>query len=219
MSSERGVKQGDVLSPLLFNFFINDIVIHLNQPNLDPVVIDNSSINILLYADDIVLLSESQPGLQNCLDNLHSYCESWKLEVNTNKSKVLVFNSNGKTFNNAFNYNNTNIETVAEYNYLGITMKYNGFFNAAIDVLVDKARKAYFKIKKTIGLNNPCRLLEKLFDSLVSPILLYCSEIWGIDMCLKENVANPVEKLHVKFMKEILGVNCKTFNEAYVEPS
>ena len=81
---------------------------------------------------------------------------------------MLVFNSNGKTFNNAFNYNNTNIETVAEYNYLGITMKYNGFFNAAIDVLVDKARKAYFKIKKTIGLNNPCRLLEKLFDSLVS---------------------------------------------------
>ena len=33
-------------------------------------------------------------------------------------------------------------------------------------------------------------------------------------MCLKENVANPIEKLHVKFMKEILGVNCKTSNEA-----
>jgi hypothetical protein len=40
---------------------------------------------------------------------------------------------------------------------------------------MEKARKAYFKIKKTIGLNNPCRLLEKLFDSLVTPtcILLY----------------------------------------------
>jgi hypothetical protein len=38
---------------------------------------------------------------------------------------------------------------------------------------MEKARKLYFKIKKTIGLNNPCKLLEKLFDFLVTPILLY----------------------------------------------
>jgi hypothetical protein len=47
----------------------------------------------------------------------------------------------------------------------------------------EKDRKIYFKIKKTIGLNNPCKLLEKLFDSLldlVTPILLYCSEVWGV---------------------------------------
>jgi hypothetical protein len=45
---------------------------------------------------------------------------------------------------------------------------------------MEKARKAYFKIKKTIGLNNPWKLLEKLFDSLVTSILLYCSEVWGV---------------------------------------
>ena len=45
---------------------------------------------------------------------------------------------------------------------------------------MEKARKACFKIKKTIGLDNPCKLLETLFDSLVSPILLYCSEICGV---------------------------------------
>lgn len=211
--SERGVKQGDVLSPILFNFFINDIVNCLNQPNTDPVVIGNSSVNILLFADDIVLLSESQSGLQTCLDNLHSYCKSWKLEVNTDKSKVIVFNSNGKTFKNTFLYNNVGIETVSQYVYLGITMKFNGNFNVAINALIDKARKAYFKIKKTIGLNNPCKLLEKLFDSLVSPVLLYCSEIWGVDLIVKES-PNPLEKFHLKFIKEILGVHCKSSNDA-----
>jgi hypothetical protein len=43
-------------------------------------------------------------------------------------------------------------------------LKCNGNFNVAISLLMEKARKAYFKIKKTIGLNNPCKLLEKLFD-------------------------------------------------------
>ena len=62
-------------------------------------IIENNLYNILLYANDIVLLSETDSGLQNCLINrLHSYCESWKLEVNIDKSKVIVFNSNGKTY-------------------------------------------------------------------------------------------------------------------------
>ena len=210
-SSERGVKQGDVLSPLLFNYFINDLVKELSHPNMDPVVIENNSYNILLYADDIVLLSETDSGLQNCLNRLHSYCESWKLEVNIDKSKVIVFNSNGKTYKDIFQYNNETLETITHYNYLGICIKYNGNFSLAINALVDKGRKAYFKIKKTIGLNNPCRLLEKLFDSLVSPILLYCSEVWGTNMLFK-NGNNPIEKFQNKFIKEILGVNCKATN-------
>jgi flagellin-specific chaperone FliS len=54
-------------------------------------------LNILLYADDIVLLSESKGGLQNSLDELYRYCSNWKLQVNSDKSKIIVFNSNGRT--------------------------------------------------------------------------------------------------------------------------
>ena len=67
-------------------------------------------------------------------------------------------------------------------------MKFNCNFNVEINVLVDKARKAYSKIKK-----NPFRVLEKIFDILISPILLYCSEIWGKDMSLN-NSSNSLEK-------------------------
>lgn len=72
--SERGVKQGDVLSPLLFNYFINDIVNKLDNTLTDPVVVGDISLNILLYADDIVILSKSQEGLQKSLDILYDYC-------------------------------------------------------------------------------------------------------------------------------------------------
>ena len=67
----------------------------------------------------------------------------------------MVFNSNGKTYLNQFTYNIVDIETVENYCYLGMVLKFNGNFNMAINTLMEKARKAYFKIKKTIGLNNP----------------------------------------------------------------
>ena len=66
-----------------------------------------------------------------------------------------------KTSLNCFSYNNILLETVTSYCYLGIVLKYNGNFGLAIETLMDKARKAYFKIKKTVGLDNSCGLLEK----------------------------------------------------------
>lgn len=46
---------------------------------------------ILLYADDTVILSETAEGMQNALDIFQQYCDTWKLQVNINKTKVLVF--------------------------------------------------------------------------------------------------------------------------------
>ena len=171
-------------------------------------------INCLLYADDLVLLSSCPNGLQKCLDALQDFCTSWKLEVNIDKSKVLIFNSNGKSFLNYFSYNNKTVETVNQYCYLGVILKCNGNFNLAISTLTEKARKAYFKIKRTLGLNHSCQLLEKLFDTLVKPILLYCCEIWGLDHALKGRNSESYELLHTKFVKEILGVHCRTPNAA-----
>jgi hypothetical protein len=69
-----------------------------------------------------------------------------------------------------------------------------------------------FHLQKRLGLNNPCNLLEKLFDTLVVPILLHGCEIWGVDHCFKDS--EPFEHLHIKFIKEILGVHCKATNAA-----
>ena len=187
--------------------------LHAKSCITDPVLVGDTSLNILLYADDLVLISESRSGLQSCLDILSDYCLSWKLQVNTDKSKVLIFNSNGKTYKNEFKYLGVPLETVQQYCYLGIIMKYNGNFNIAISSLVDKARKALFKVKRIVGLNNPCKLLEKLFDTMIVPILLYGSEIWGLyETSCKES--ESYEKLHLKFIKEILGVHCKVTNDA-----
>ena len=210
--STCGVKQGDVLSPTLFNLYINGLIKDLSNVTNDPLMIGDTSINCLLYADDIILLSHSEEGLQKSLNTLDHFCSSWKLEVNEQKSKIMVFNSNGKTHCNYFKYKGNYLETVKSFCYLGVTIKYTGNLNLTSKLLMEKGRKAWFKIKKSVGLNNPCKLLEKLFDSLISPIILYGCEVWGVVNNLKEN--EPFEYLHIKFIKEILGVHCKATNVA-----
>lgn len=197
--STCAVKQRDVLSAILFNLYINSIVDDLEKAKTDPVIVGDIQVNSLLYGDDIILLSSTQEGLQNSLNVLSNFCSSWKLDVNKEKSKAIVFNSNGRSYMNSFNLKGKHVETVKSYSYIGVTIKYTDNLNISSKLLMEKGRKAWFKIKKTVGLNNPCNLLEKLFNTLVVPIILYRCEIWGVDHCFKDG--EPFEHLHIKFIK------------------
>lgn len=88
MASALNFYPGGCTQPILFNLYINDLVKELNNANTDPVVIGDIYLNSLLYADDIVLLSNSQEGLQNSLNVLKYFCCLWKLDVNKHKSKL-----------------------------------------------------------------------------------------------------------------------------------
>ena len=96
--SNSGVKQGCVLSPLLFNLFLHDFP-DIFDDGCDAVLCGTLKMNCLMFADDLVLFSESAPGLQNCLNKLNTYTKKWNLKVNINKTKVVVFNKGGKNWN------------------------------------------------------------------------------------------------------------------------
>jgi hypothetical protein len=213
--SHAGVKQGDPISPNLFNVFVNDIP-ELFDANCDPLIVNIRSLSCLMYADDIVILSETREGLQECLNRLSSYCDTWSLEVNVAKSKVVTFNQGGKIQNEVFLLKSQHLENVTSYKYLGIEISSNGSFNEAKASLSNRASRACFLLKQVTKDLSPS-LSIKLFHRFITPIALYGAEVWG--MCgranaLKSLEALPAEKVHLSFCKFVLGINRKASNAA-----
>jgi exonuclease III len=174
----RGVHQGSVISPTLFNIFINDMSDLLQ--NDDSPILNGDLVSHLLYADDMLLLSMSESGLQSQLSKVSTYCQEWGLSINCKKTKVMVFSRSGKKpCMGSFAINDQHIEVVKEYKYLGVVLTSNGNFNAAQSQLAKKATKATFAMRGSVFNENVGSTMQmNLFDSLIKPIALYNSEIW-----------------------------------------
>jgi len=220
-----GVRQGDNLSPNLFKLFINDLPLIFDN-TCDPVKLHKTSLNCLMYADDVILLSETAIGLQNSLSLLHDYCMEWELEINIKKTKTLIFNKNGRLEPFRFLFNKSYIENVRSYTYLGVKFNISGSFKEAKSDLYKKGLKAYFKLKKCFEQYKPkIKTVLHVFDHTIKPILLYDSEIWGIfDVSKSKKLKNmyfnkmcddlEAEKLHIKMCKYSLEVNRHSTNAA-----
>ena len=207
----QGVRQGCVLSPLLFNIFISDLPKHLCSDS-DVILYEGHKINCLLWADDLVMLSESEVGLQSLLHHLYTYCSKNEVTVNLDKSKCMIFNKTGKLMRNPFYLGGEKLENVRSYKYLGLIFTPSGEVKSALDDLRSRGLKAYWNLKKKMGVCFHTHIKETLhlFDSLIKPILLYGSDFWG---CLPMPKNNPIENVYRMFCKHILGVHKSTHTE------
>ena len=122
-----GLKQGEVMSPLLFSLFIEDLELFLQDDQCCGLSIDDITFILMLFADDMVILGKDRDDLQKSLDRLEYYCNKWGLEVNTEKTKVVVFRKRGGLLNNeSWTYKGVNLEVVNNFNYLGTVFNYTG---------------------------------------------------------------------------------------------
>ena len=212
-----GVRQGDPLSPNLFKIFVNDISQYIDVSS-KPLELNGMSVNYLLYADDIVLLAKDETELQKSVKGIESFCRDWGLTVNTDKSKVLVFNRPGKLVKTNILYNNTTLENVCNYKYLGLLFNSSGKFEIARKDLVDRGLKAMFKLTSTFKNVQPnYGTCIHLFDSIVKPILTYGSDICGIrnskySSTYNEMCKDIMEKCHLKYCRFVLGINRRAPN-------
>ena len=109
--------------------------------------------------------------------------------------------------NYSFILQDKQLEVVEKFSYLGIIFKYNGTFFDTKKKLVDQGQRSLHFIYKTIRNESiPVDLQLKNVDSMIEPILLYGSEVWGY-----ENL-KILEQIHLKFCKRILKVRNTTPN-------
>ena len=210
-SINQGVRQGCVLSPLLFNIFLSDLPQKLELIQ-GKVQLDSTKIGSLIWADDIILLSTSEDSLTAMLKTVETYCKDNKMNINTDKTKCMIFNKTGRLIrNHKFYLNGVELEKVRSYKYLGFLFTPSGEIRSGLQDLRDRAFKAFMLLKNKMGsqFNRYIPITLDLFDSMIKPILLYSSDFWG---CLKLPKENPLENLHMSFCKQLLGVQRQTTN-------
>ena len=197
-----GVRQGDCLSPTLFSLYINDLAIHLKEygPTLD---LNGVHINSLLYADDLVIMAETEEQLQNLLNLVFNWCSTWRLKVNTDKTNIVHFRPTRQQKTNFnFKYGEHIINMASEYKYLGIIVDEHLKFDSCISALASAAGRALgaiiskFKELKNVAYHT----YTKLYNSGVTPILEYSCAVWP---CAK---ANEIDVIQNRAMRYFLGV-------------
>ena len=84
-----GVKQGCMLSPILFNLYLSDLSEELKAKNLNDVELNELPLSCMLYADDLVIFSKSKDGLQDYLDSLSEYCKENDLDLGAGDNELI----------------------------------------------------------------------------------------------------------------------------------
>ena len=208
-----GTRQGCMLSPFLFSFYIGELVQMLNDSGCEGTFVneDFTDIKILLYADDIATGGDSVGRLHRIINEIERFCDHWGLLLNMTKSKLVVFSRGGIVKNiEKWYFKGKEIEVVSMYKYLGLifTLKLN--WSLARKTLASQANKAlgllYMYNKRCGGL--PVNINCELFDKIVSPILLYGAEIWGYEYC------ESIETVQITSYRRILGVGLCTPKQA-----
>ena len=134
---------------------------------------------MLLLSDDAVLFSKSHQSLQLKLNKLKEYSSFWKLNVNTQKTKVVIFEK-GRATNLQFYYDNQELGIVDSFKYLGATFYKNGHWFRTQKSIAEYRTYALHNLYKTLS-NIELPISEQfiLFDSLVGSVLSYAAEVWG----------------------------------------
>lgn len=200
----RGVPQGSVLGPLLFNVFINDIV------NI------NTSAKFIIYADDATVLfsgADTDTLVESCNNffcNITSWSLSNKLKINPKKTKVIIFRARNKVLNlkQDIMCADQKIDIVEEHKILGVTFSSHLSWDSHVNDLCKKlsfTTGALSRCREILPTNIKVKIYQALFQSHIN----YCSLVW---LTTTQRNINKILLLQKKAIRHIA-------NTGYLSPT
>lgn len=197
-----GVKQGCVLSPILFCVFINELAKMLKKANLGTRIC-GVQIGCLFWADDVVLIAEDGNELQKMLDIAAVFAQQWRLDFNYDKSNVLIIGSRNR--HKKWKLGHSCISEVSHYKYLGVQISSNLSDHCHIDEAIRKGNRLIAYIKSIINEQDDFNRVyygDILWKSLGLPSINYACSIWvpggNSDIKRLENVQMQMAKAILK---------------------
>ncbi|CAF4919851.1 unnamed protein product [Pieris macdunnoughi] len=173
----RGCPQGGVLSPLLWNLVVNELITELNADNLYTVG----------YADDIAILISGNfestlcDLMRRAFKVIERWCNEYELSVNPSKTELILFTNRRvlgpyklpKLFN-------TELILKNEIKYLGVILDSKLLWNKHLEHKLNKATIAFYQCKKMLGVKwglSP-KITLWIYTAIIRPMLAYGALVW-----------------------------------------
>ena len=225
--TQRGLPQGSVLSPTLFNIYINDVVQTVKHSSM------------ALFADDIAIWSRNkdprklQNDIQNDLNNIEIWSTKWKLKLSVPKTKTMTFTRKPKPELNFKLYNN-DLENVKDFKFLGVTFDSRLKWDSYIDRIIVRCKRKLNLLKMTLGTawGPDTKTAMIFYRALIRSVIDYGSELYGsassttlskltsiqyksLQMITNTLPTTSLEALQVECGEPPFGIRRKMYDEFY----
>ena len=198
----RGVRQGCILSPILFSIYTETIMKEALEDIEEGVKIGGRQIKDIRFADDQVVLAETKEGIQRLMDALNNTIAKYNMKMNIKKTKSMRISRRGDEIIN-IQINGTGIEQVKTFKYLGAEITSDGKCQKEIQIRIAKAKNAFTKIKELLSKGLNIRTKKRIIASIVWSVFLYGSESWA----LRKQEFKKIDALEMWMWRRILKIN------------
>jgi hypothetical protein len=211
-----GVRQGCVIAPTLFNVFI-DVVVRkalTRMPENCGIKIQSQSnsqqdrnsfehVIMLMYADDLVLMSHDPAELAAMLRIIDEVAREYGMMINASKTEIQIHQCSDQSVF-PVNISTGVVNIVGDFKYLGSWMAGNGSMNKEISVRRGRAL-GVFHSYSSVWSNRKLQVSDKMaiYNSVVLPHLLYGCETWN---CTSTQLS-LIESAHSSCLRHIMGEN------------
>ena len=200
----NGVRQGGILSPLLFSYYIDETLNSVSDLNVGCSILGHKT-SVIAYADDVILLAPTASAVQYMFDELCGMFSKLGMSINLGKSKYIIFTKRGsKICSNAPNIymNGLKLGREDKVIYLGVILAGNG------STLDDVNRVTSSFLKQFNGMYWRYNFLRR--DMLYFLFKSYTSSFYGIDLWFEKMPDSHLDRVCIayhKAIKRISGLN------------